>query len=279
MLPHTQHTPACSSQRADHQAITRHVPRQLSLPERAVVRRLIAMFRTAMPEAAIHEEREFKFGKNKIRSNAKGRARHSVRAVFGQGRAALLRRLEVWAARQHGPTANFHMPPPAADAMPPHQHRQRQFRVLVPAPTNPRHHFRPLRLGKNVRHLILTTDYADLPRQARARRVNADAEGALDCDPQQAPSGRHLCRKRTQSKQSSVRSGITFRPHGACGLLISFSTKISLLTELFHVCFRRTNSTNSGHAHHACGWGERTREPALTRKSKVATARQWPRPT
>src|SRR6185295_8270584 len=46
------------------------------------------------------------------------------------------------------------LPPPAGDAMRSQQLRQCQFRVLVAAPANPRHHFRPLRLGENVRHLL-----------------------------------------------------------------------------------------------------------------------------
>src|ERR1035437_6853176 len=50
--------------------------------------------------------------------------------------------------------ANFDdaLPPPAGDAITPPQFCQRQFRVLVAATANPRHYFRPLRLGENVRH-------------------------------------------------------------------------------------------------------------------------------
>ena len=44
------------------------------------------------------------------------------------------------------------LPPPARDAVTTQQFYQRQLRVLVPAPANPRHHFRTLRLGENVRH-------------------------------------------------------------------------------------------------------------------------------
>jgi len=76
-----------------------------------------------VPETAVHENREFELRENEIRFAKK-----------------------------------FLIAPPTCDAMRSQKYCQSQFRVLVPAPANPRHHFRPLRLGENVRHLFLTTD-------------------------------------------------------------------------------------------------------------------------
>jgi hypothetical protein len=75
------------------------------------------MLWAAVPETTIHEHREFEFQKNK-----------------------------VWLSK------NLLIPPPAADAMSPHQHRQRQFRVLVPTPANPRRDLGTLSFGKDISH-------------------------------------------------------------------------------------------------------------------------------
>lgn len=54
---------------------------------------------------------------------------------------------------------HLNLPAPARQAMPPQQFRQRQFRGLVAARADARHHFRPLRLGEHVRHgIFLTAD-------------------------------------------------------------------------------------------------------------------------
>ncbi len=75
------------------------------------------MTRTPMPETSVHLHHQLYFRKRKIR-----------------------------------PPKNTMMPPPARDFVFAKNLYQREFRVLVPAPANPRHHFRPLRLGENVRH-------------------------------------------------------------------------------------------------------------------------------
>lgn len=51
------------------------------------------------------------------------------------------------------PSEHLLIPAPAGDAVRPEQLCQGKFRLLVAAPANPRHHFRPFTFGKNVRHL------------------------------------------------------------------------------------------------------------------------------
>ena len=70
-----------------------------------------------MPETAVHEKCEANLSKDKI-----------------------------WFAEQRLIAS------PTCDAMSPKQLHQRQFRVLVPAPANPRHSFRSLFFGEEIGH-------------------------------------------------------------------------------------------------------------------------------
>jgi hypothetical protein len=67
-----------------------------------------------MPETTVHKDCRAGFEENKIWFYVKGRDGPPGRPLI-IGRAALLRRLVFLAARQHGPTTNFEMPPPAGD--------------------------------------------------------------------------------------------------------------------------------------------------------------------
>jgi len=117
MFPNAQHTPTGTAQRARHEPVARLVRRQLPSPERRVVPRLRRMAGAAVPETPVHEDRDAQLGENKIR--------------LAEDRL---------------------LPAPAADALSAEEPNQSKLRVLVPAPTNPRHHFRPLGLGEGVSH-------------------------------------------------------------------------------------------------------------------------------
>ena len=142
VFPNTEDTPPCPAQGLVHKPVTGLVAGKFLLPKRTVAGGLRAMLGTIMPEAAIHKNREPRLPENKIRPNTK------------TGRAVLPRRRDIWAAQQRGPTSNLNVPPPAGNFVPTQQFCQRQFRVLVPAPANPRHHLRPLRLGENITSLF-----------------------------------------------------------------------------------------------------------------------------
>ena len=100
------------------------------------------MLRATVPEAAIHKNGQPLFWENEIRL-AKNRL----------------------------------MPPPTFDAVPAQQFGQRQFRLLVAAPANPRHHFRPLRLGENVRHSMIRHNQPPTPTVARFHPACAKTSG------------------------------------------------------------------------------------------------------
>lgn len=141
MFPDAQHAPIGPPQGAVHPPVAGDVPGEFLFPESAVALRLRAVFWTTMPETTVHEEREPRLLKNEIRPDREF-----------QGRAALLRRLDFWAARQHGPTENLNLPPPAADLVRPQQPGQHHLRGLVPARADARHHLRTLRFGKDISH-------------------------------------------------------------------------------------------------------------------------------
>ncbi len=139
-FPNPHHPPAGTTQRAVHNPVASFVTSELLAPECAIRCGLRGVPGTAVPETTVHKKCEPRLPEH-----------------------------EVWLAEQ-GLIA-----PPAGDAMPPEQPHQRQFRGLVPAPANPRHHFRPLRLGENVCHFLLTADYADGRRfncRKRAQRTH-----------------------------------------------------------------------------------------------------------
>ncbi len=132
MLPNPQHAPSGAPQRARHQQIPRAIGGKFAPPERAIVGRQIGMLRTTMPETAIHQNRHAQLWKNKIRIPKDGL-----------------------------------MPPPTPDFVLPQQAHERDFSLLIPAPPNPRHHFRPLRLGEYVRHY----DSSRLRRRTTGRQL------------------------------------------------------------------------------------------------------------
>jgi len=105
MFPHAQHAPDRAAQRARHERVTSLVADDFFPPPRRPICGPRRMFGAAVPKTTIHKNREFDFPENKI-----------------------------WFA-EDGLIA-----PPAVDAMRPQKYCQRKFRVLVPAPANPRHH-------------------------------------------------------------------------------------------------------------------------------------------
>jgi len=138
VLPDSQNPPAPLPECAVYNSITNFVPGEFLFPKNTVGYRVCSVLRAAMPETTVHKHRELQLWKNEIRPDTEGRARHSVRADGSQGTAS--------------PTMNLNLPPPARDAMPPQQFRQRQFRILVAAPANPRHHLGTFGFGKDISH-------------------------------------------------------------------------------------------------------------------------------
>ena len=119
VLPETQDAPAGAAQGPVDEAVAGVVGGEFLFPEGRVAPGLGAVDGAAVPETAIDKDGEAQLGKDEIGSDMKGRA-------------ALLRRLEVWAARQHGPTTNFEMAPPAGDFLGAEEVGQHDFGVLVP---------------------------------------------------------------------------------------------------------------------------------------------------
>ena len=72
MFPNPNDTPAVPPQNAIHPAVAGLVRCHLLFPERAVVGRGVAMFRAAMPETAVHEKCEPRFGKYEVRLSKHG---------------------------------------------------------------------------------------------------------------------------------------------------------------------------------------------------------------
>ena len=67
MLPDAQDAPVGPPQGLVHEPVTRLVAGNLVAPESGVAFRLRSVLGTAVPEAAIHKNREPKFGENEIR--------------------------------------------------------------------------------------------------------------------------------------------------------------------------------------------------------------------
>jgi len=149
MLPNPQHPPVGPPQRAVHPRVAGLVPRNLLEPKRRIPLGPRPVPGTPMPETAIHKHGQPRPGKYKIRTHPKGRARHSVRAVF---------RLTHDPGPLHSSfcilNSDFKVPSPPPNPVRPQQPRQRHLRLLVPAAANPRHHLRPLLFGKHIRHLV-----------------------------------------------------------------------------------------------------------------------------
>ena len=125
MFPHVQYPPARTTQRPRHKRPAFSISRKSPTPEHAIILGLCGVLGAAVPETAIHKKSEPHLPGNKI-----------------------------WFSKYRL------MPPPAGDFVPSQQTNKRDFRILVPAPANARHHFRPLCFVENVSHLLLTADYA-----------------------------------------------------------------------------------------------------------------------
>ncbi len=118
MFPNPKDVPACPVQSLVHQPVAGLVAGEFLFPKRTVAGGLRAVLGTTMPETPVHKKCEFEFEKNKIR--------------FAEHRL---------------------MSPPASDFVSLKKLCQRNFRGLVAARANKRHHFRTLGFGENVRHL------------------------------------------------------------------------------------------------------------------------------
>jgi hypothetical protein len=113
-----------------------------------------------MPETPVHKHHEALLGKDEIHRDF-GRA-IAPRAPLLTLHSSLL---NLHFPRFPLPALDPHplLPPPPGDAVRPQQLRQRDFGVLVAAPANPRHHFRPLLLTiRNYGDLIDTEDISPL---------------------------------------------------------------------------------------------------------------------
>ncbi len=111
--------------------VPRPVRRELLPPERAAARRLAAVRRTAVPETAVHEDREPARPEDEVRP----RAERAARAV---------------------PPAHDLLAPPARDALRPEHARQRALRRGVAPGPDPRHQRAALRPRVDVRHGLIT---------------------------------------------------------------------------------------------------------------------------
>lgn len=97
--------------------------RVLSLQSPVAVQRLCirAVPPATMPETAVHKDRHALLGEDKVRSN------HCFATLD----------LGFWTPDCE---AQLRLPPPPGNANSPEKFRQRQFRILVAVPANPRHH-------------------------------------------------------------------------------------------------------------------------------------------
>jgi hypothetical protein len=67
VLPNAEDTPATPSECPIHEPVTRSIAGKFLFPEGAVAGRHLAMFRAAMPEAAVNEDGNSFLAKSKIR--------------------------------------------------------------------------------------------------------------------------------------------------------------------------------------------------------------------
>ena len=158
-FPNPDNSPAGAAQGTIHQSVAGLVASEFLLPERSIIYRLGRVFWATVPETAVNEECEPHLPEYKIRFYAKGRdiALRCPRRVQRRNRFQIVPALHGPVTPQRGiPTTNFDVSSPSFDSIRAQQLGQRQFRVLVSAPTNPRHHLRPLRFGENVSHFSTT---------------------------------------------------------------------------------------------------------------------------
>lgn len=118
MLPDAKNTPALRAEGPGHEAITSLIAGKFFPPERGVVPRFRGVHGAAVPEAAVDEDREFQFGKNK-----------------------------VWFAEQRS------VSPPACDAVRTENRDQTQLGVAISTGAYGCHHRGTFLLREDVRHL------------------------------------------------------------------------------------------------------------------------------
>jgi hypothetical protein len=119
VFPDPQHAPFNGGESIGHLAITSFVDRKFPAPEGSITPRFGGMQGAAMPEASVHEYRDFKFGEDEVRF-----AEQDVIAS------------------------------PAGNVLASQQIHKSEFRRSVATPMNPRHHLRPFCFGENIGHII-----------------------------------------------------------------------------------------------------------------------------
>ena len=122
MLPNTKDAPASGAKCAGDEAVACLVAGDLGLPEFRVGLRLSGVDRTAVPEAAVHENRLFELGED-----------------------------EVGFAEDRG------FPPPSGNAVGFEDADQPQLGVLVARALDARHHIRALRFDPDIGHIKIKT--------------------------------------------------------------------------------------------------------------------------
>ena len=160
------------------------------------------------------------------------------------------------------------MPPPAGNSIRAQQPRQRQFRVLVPATANPRHHLETFCFGKDIRHkdkaLTRITPIAANSNCNSLSPPDGERARVRDFRPQMNTDGHRFRRSAGLRPAATLafrwRLGVikVSRVAGCCGsqsrapVASLCERRQSAVTDrrykfarLHAVCFRRTNSTNS----------------------------------
>jgi hypothetical protein len=135
MLPNAQDAPASAPQGLVHQPVARAVPLKFFPPEGPVVFGLGRVPGAAVPEAAVHKDRQADLGKNEV-----GFAKDGL------------------------------IPPPAGEAVASQRGGQRQLGIPVSVRANARHYFGPLGFGIYVGHLFNREDRSEDYQVWRDRR-------------------------------------------------------------------------------------------------------------
>ena len=124
MFPDAEHTPAARAESARHEPVACFVRGKFPSPKCCIVAWFRRVLRAAVPETTINKHCDAQSGENEI------------------------------GLAEHGPMSS-----PAGDAVRAEDSYQGKLRVLVPAPTDARHHIAALRFGEHIRHgILLTTD-------------------------------------------------------------------------------------------------------------------------
>jgi hypothetical protein len=119
MLPNPEYAPAARPKRPANQLVAPLICFEFLLPELAIINGEIRVFRALMPETSIHKDRQFEFGKDKIRF-----------------------------------PRNWPVATPPGDALSAEELHQSNFRLLVSASTDARHHLRAFGFGEDIGHYI-----------------------------------------------------------------------------------------------------------------------------